>query len=62
MEGNHDNQDNIKQTLSVIQEHSLRDLVDHVNAINYRGTNKILKEDIVTIMKGNDSFFLIYYE
>jgi hypothetical protein len=62
MEGNQDNQDNVKQTLAVIQEHSLRDLVDHVNAINYRGINKILKDDIVTIMKGNDSFFLLYYE
>lgn len=52
----------VKETLAVIQEHSLRNLVDHVNAINHRGFKKILKEDIVTIFKGDDSFFLLYYE
>jgi len=57
-------QDNkeVKQTLAVIQEHSLRNLVDHVNAVNCRGITKILKEDIVTVIKGEDSFFLLYYE
>ena len=52
----------VKETLAVIQEHSLRNLVDHVNAINHRGVRKILKEDIVTIYRGDDSFFLLYYE
>ena len=52
----------VKETLAVIQEHSLRNLVDHVNAINHRGVRKILKEDIVTVFRGDDSFFLLYYE
>ena len=52
----------VKETLAVIQEHSLRNLVDHVNAINRRGVRKILKEDIVTVFRGDDSFFLLYYE
>lgn len=49
-----------KAKLDVLQAHSLRDLLMKVNQIN-EGDNKILKEDIVTIYKDEDTFFLLYY-
>ena len=54
-------EDSIKQTLSVLQANSLRALVDSVNRMNYNSPTKILKEDIVDIIRQDDTYFLIYY-
>lgn len=50
-----------KQELAIIQSHTLRGIVDAVNRINQGGETKILKEDIVDIVRQNDFFFLLYY-
>jgi hypothetical protein len=49
-----------KQRLSALQAHSLRELVEQINRNNL-GENKILKEDIVQILKENEIYILLYY-
>lgn len=44
------------QGMSCIQANSLRKLVDTVN------DNGIMKEDIVQIIKDEETFFLLYYK
>lgn len=55
--------DNNKDQLAVLQSYSLRDLIGQVNEINnVDGGAKILREDVVTLLKEHDTFFLIYYK
>lgn len=52
-----------KTQVDFIQSHSLRDILLTLN--KYNGTNPdtpILKEDIVTIFKEEDTFILVYYK
>lgn len=49
-----------KDNMAVLQAHSLRELIEQVNEIN-KGASKILKEDIVTILKEDETFFLLYF-
>lgn len=51
----------VKDTLAVLQSHSLRDIVDAVNANNKAG-NPILREDIVSLLKEDETYFLLYYK
>lgn len=53
--------DNRKDTLSVIQASSLRELVEMVNEHNNQGGEPIQKEDVVTILKENEAYFMLYY-
>lgn len=61
-------QDNKKTRLSVLRAQSLRELVGMVNDNNdaahqgLDGTNYILKDDIVSVMKEHDTYFLLYYK
>lgn len=54
-----------KTRLEVIQANSLRELVETVNSINKNADNDsgkmIVKEDIVSLLKDNDTFLLVYY-
>lgn len=52
----------VKQELSVLQAHSLRELIEMVNRINTTSDNQILREDIVEIREDLGTFFLIYYK
>lgn len=54
----------VKIQLDFIQAHSLRDLLTKVNVHNSQcpSENVILKEDIVDIMKEEDTFILLYYK
>lgn len=50
-------------SLKVYTSFSLRELVDFVNGVNSSNpNNKILKEDIVSLFKDGDSYFLLYYK
>lgn len=56
-----------KNTLAVLQAHSVREVIDCVNDINqasrqFDDISPILKEDIVTIFKGDENYFLLYYK
>ncbi len=52
-----------RYTLAVLQAYSLRDLIDQVNKNNADPANtKILKDDIVQIIRMEDTFFLLYYK
>lgn len=52
-----------KSQIDYLQASSLRDLISQVNNINEAfPICPILKEDIVSIMKENDTFLLIYYK
>lgn len=63
-----DIQDNKKTRLQVLQAHSLRELVSIINdnneaaSQNLDGAQEILREDIVSIMKEYDTYFLLYYK
>lgn len=63
-----DIQDNKKTRLQVLQAHSLRELVNMINdnneaaSQNLDGAQEILREDIVSIMKEYDTYFLLYYK
>lgn len=63
-----DIQDNKKTKLQVLQAHSLRELVNMINDNNEAasqdldGAQEILREDIVTILKEYDTYFLLYYK
>ena len=50
-----------KCELAIMQSHTLRGIVDAVNKYNQNNEDKILKEDIVDIVRQNDFFFLLYY-
>lgn len=58
---------NVKDTLSVLQASSLRELVETVNSVNRlpsSGTEysqPILREDIVDILKEDGTYFLLYF-
>ena len=55
--------EDVKQELAGISSFSIRGIVDAVNANNADDTKKkILKEDIVTVLKERDSFILLYYK
>ena len=55
--------EDVKQELAVISSFSIRGIVDAINANNSDDTRKkILKEDIVTVLKEMDSFILLYYK
>lgn len=56
---------NGKTRIDVIQANSLRELVDVVNSINVNAgkhhEGMIEKDDIVSLLKDNDTFLLVYY-
>lgn len=53
----------IKALIDFFQAHSLRELLDNVNSYNkYHLNHPILKEDIVKILKEEDTYILIYYK
>lgn len=55
--------EDVKQELAGISSFSIRGIVDAINANNADDTKKkILKEDIVTVLKERDSFILLYYK
>lgn len=52
-----------KTTIDYLQAHSLRELLAQVNTYNMSYPDSpILKEDIVNIMKEDETFILIYYK
>lgn len=51
-----------KETLAVIHAGSLRELVNTVNSINETTASKILKDDIVEVMREEGGYFLLYYK
>ena len=54
----------MKKNIHAIQSPSMRGLIDRINNWNSQcesSEDMILKEDIVTIMKENEVFLLIYY-
>lgn len=52
-----------KTHLDFIQAHSLRGLMTQVNSHNSQNPEyPILKEDIVEILKEEDTFILLYYK
>lgn len=52
-----------KSQIDYLQASSLRGLLSQVNGINETyPICPILKEDIVSIMKENDTFILVYYK
>lgn len=55
---------NTKIQLDYILAHSIRDLLTKVNAHNTQcpASEAILKEDIVDILKEEDTFILLYYK
>ena len=56
--------ENTKKQLDYILAHSIRDLLTKVNAHNTQcpASEAILKEDIVDILKEEDTFILLYYK
>lgn len=50
-----------KKELAVLQAHSLRELISQVNSIN-NGEGTLCKEDIVQIIKEDETFFLLYFK
>lgn len=57
------NQDNSKQVLAALSSWTLRGLIDAVNENNSSENNvKILKDDVVGILKENDAFYLLYFK
>ena len=52
-----------KTQMAFIQAHSLRDLMDKVNGYNNKfPDNAITKDDIVSILKEEDTYILLYYK
>lgn len=54
--------ENKKKTLSVLYASSLRELTDIFNEYNSNTNNPILREDVINIIKDDDTglFYLIY--
>lgn len=50
------------QTLHVLQATSLRDLVEQVTRTNSSTDNPIKREDIITITRDEETYFLIYFK
>ena len=52
-----------RKTLSVLRGHSLRELVDKVNTVNRSSDSGMVirKDDIVSIFKESDTYFMLYY-
>ena len=48
------------QELAYLKSYSLRGLIESFNKYNSEGEDIIKREDIVTILKEGDIFFLIY--
>lgn len=57
-----ENINNEKTTISYIQGHSLWDLLLAVNNYNKNSSTPILKEDIVNIIKEEETYILLYYK
>lgn len=54
---------NTKNQIDYLQAHSLRDLLNRVNTHNIQCPDcPILKDDIVDILKEEDTFILLYYK
>lgn len=53
--------ESIKARMSVIQGSSIRSIVEQVNKLNSESPNKILKEDIITILHDDGAYFLFYF-
>ena len=52
-----------KTEIGFLESHSLRDLLTQVNRHNVRNPDTpILKEDIVSILKEEDTFIMLYYK
>lgn len=52
----------VKRQLTVLQDHSLRGLLQQVNVINSGNEEDwILKDDIVEIIREDETFFLVYF-
>lgn len=52
-----------KVIVDYLQAHSIRELLERVNTHNVNCPNsRILKEDIVDILKEGDTFILLYYK
>lgn len=51
-----------KECIDVLQALSLRDLVTQINTRNSKTSSKILREDIVDILKDEGTYFLLYYK
>lgn len=51
----------VKKTLAVLQTHSLRDMVGAVNTQN-KTDCPILREDIITLLKEDETYFMLYYK
>lgn len=49
-----------KSRVSVIQTATLREMVETINRVNAEAPT-ILKNDIVTLTRENDSWILVYY-
>lgn len=53
----------MKKEIDYIQAHSLRDLLGTINKWNTEHPEEaILKEDIVQIMKWEETYILLYYK
>lgn len=53
----------MKTEIDYIQAHSLRDLLEAINEWNTKYPNgAILKEDIVQIMREEETYILLYYK
>lgn len=50
-----------KNRMEVIQANSLRELVGIVNSYNESSERAICKEDIVSLLRDNDTYLLVYY-
>lgn len=50
-----------KNKMDVIQANSLRELVGIVNSYNEKAKRAICKDDIVSLLKDNDTYLLVYY-
>lgn len=51
-----------KETMAVLHANSLRELVETVNSINETTPSKILKDDIVELLREDEGYFLLYYK
>lgn len=52
----------VKSQIDFIEGHSLRDVIRKVNLYNlHHEDNEILKEDIVQVIKEEDTYVLLYY-
>jgi len=51
-----------KKELAIIQAHSLRDLLNQVNEVNFNDSKPtIMRDDIIGLQKIDDTYFLLYF-